>query len=156
MLKQLFLLPGYLIRFWLNVLFVFGGLKNMGDAQRFLASNTQFGLVINSILCWVGVLVLTIFILGHKPVPAGGVPTPTPAPTAVQEEVAKYEADKQLPQLVQTTEPSMVPPTSSELPSTDLQVTKVVEHDPGPHSLPVAPDATASVPRPNESPSEAQ
>lgn len=84
MLKHLFYLPGYLVRFWMNILFVFGGHKSLGDAQRLVGANTQFGLVINSIAGWVGILALSLYLLGqHAPPPAA---PPQPAAVAPQPE----------------------------------------------------------------------
>ena len=46
MLKHLFYLPGYLVRFGWNVMFTLGALKNMGDAQRALAIFGALGLAV--------------------------------------------------------------------------------------------------------------
>jgi hypothetical protein len=56
-LKHLYLLPGYVIRIVWTVWVIIGGYKKMdwGDGVKFLASYTQVGLAIYSLLGWLAI-----------------------------------------------------------------------------------------------------
>ncbi len=125
MLKRFLLLPGYLIRFWMNLLFVFGGLKNMGDAQRFLGANTDFGLVANAVAGWVGIFaVASLFLIDYGDRAVGAIqPAPPNAATAPTAESETPQPPVQsLPEQLSTEAiPAAAKPNAAEPPATGTQ-----------------------------------
>jgi len=117
MFKHLFYLPGYLVRFGWNVMFTLGALKNMGDAQRALASNTTFGLAFNSVLGWIVVVVLVIAALSQKP-PQSEVQAADRPQSSVAPDTPPPVQDKPVEPTMPPAEPGK-PPVAEEVPRND-------------------------------------
>jgi hypothetical protein len=152
MLKHLFYLPGYLVRFGWNVMFTLGALKNMGDAQRALASNTTFGLAFNSLLGWIAVVALVFVALSPKhphseaqatdrPQVSAMVNTPTPSldkpveSTANQPEPSKPLVAVEMLGATPDAVPVIAPETRTEPASTNAPL-PMGDASPGPTSEP--------------------